>query len=44
MIGGNGIKYFYQGGIPSLIVGGNKMQQEVGHQTIIEILEGGLLI
>ena len=26
MIGGNGIKYFYHDGIPSLIIGGNKMQ------------------
>lgn len=37
--GGNGVKYFQSDAIPKLIASGNKLLQDLGHQTIREILE-----
>lgn len=41
--GGNGIKYFKADAVPRLIIGGTKLMQDIGHQTILGILEGGIL-
>lgn len=41
--GGNGIKYFRSDALPKLIIGGTKLMQDIGHQTILSILELGVL-
>ena len=37
--GGNGVKYFGSEALPKLIGSGNKLLQDLGHQTIREMLE-----
>jgi len=44
MSGGNGVNYFKDDAIPKLLTSANKVLQELGHQSIKGILEGGPLI
>ena len=39
VMGGNGVRYFKDDAIPKLIASGNKLMQDLGHQTMKEIIE-----
>lgn len=37
--GGNGVRFFRDDALPKLIASGNKLMQDLGHQTMQEIIK-----